>query len=58
MKMTSESQLEVALRLVEELSILIEGNECNLFLSQHLIPIQIELERQLTNLQSDIKIKK
>ena len=56
--MTSESQLEVALRLVEELSILIEGNECNLFLSQHLIPIQIELERQLTNLQSDIKIKK
>jgi hypothetical protein len=56
--MTEEYKLEVALRLIEELTNLIEGNEYEQFLCQHLIPTKYELERQLTNLQHHSKIKK
>ena len=55
--MTEEYILEVALRLIEELTNLIEGNEYEHYLSNHLLPIQYELERQLTNLQNHPKIK-
>lgn len=55
--MTEEYKLEVSLQLVEELSNLIEGNEYEQFFNQHLIPVKVELERQLTNLQSQSKIK-
>jgi hypothetical protein len=57
MTMTSEYKLEVSLQLVEELSNLIEDNEYEQFLSQHLIPIKVELERQLTNIQFHSTIK-
>lgn len=49
--MNPEYKLQVSIQLVEELSNLIEGNEYEMFFSQHLIPIKIELERQLTNIQ-------
>lgn len=55
--MTEEYKLEVALQLVEELSNLIESNEYEQFFNQHLISVKVELERQLTNLQSQSKIK-
>jgi hypothetical protein len=49
--MTEEYKLEVALQLVEELSNLIEGNEYEQFFVSHLVPVKVELERQLTNIQ-------
>jgi predicted RNA-binding protein with EMAP domain len=55
--MTPEHKLVVALQLVEELSHLIEGNEYEQFFTQHLIPVDFELKRQLTNLQYQSKIK-
>jgi hypothetical protein len=55
--MTPEHKLVVALQLVEELSSLIEGNEYEQFFTQHLLPMDFELKRQLTNLQFNTKIK-
>lgn len=57
MTMTSEYKLEVSLQLVEELANLIEDNEYEQFLSQHLISMKVELERQLTNIQFHSTIK-
>jgi predicted RNA-binding protein with EMAP domain len=55
--MTPEHKLVVALQLVEELSNLIEGNEYEQFFTQHLIQVDFELKRQLTNLQFNTTIK-
>jgi hypothetical protein len=55
--MTPEYKLEVSLQLVEELANLIKDNEYEQFLSQHIIPIKVELERQLTNIQFHSNIK-
>jgi hypothetical protein len=55
--MTLEYKLEISLQLIEELTNLFEGNEYEQFLSQHLIPIKVELERQLTNIEFHSKIK-
>jgi hypothetical protein len=55
--MTPEYKLEVALQLVGELSNLIEHNEYEQFFSQHLLPVEFELKRQLTNLQTHSTIK-
>ena len=55
--MTPEYKLEVSLQLVEELANLIEENEYEQFFTQHLIPIKVELERQLTNIQYHSNIK-
>lgn len=46
-----------ALELVDELTDLIEGNEYQMFFSQHLIPIRVEIQRQLTNCLKSSKIK-
>lgn len=54
--MNPEHKLQVSIQLVEELSKLIEDNDYERFFSQHLIPIKIELERQLTNIQFHSKI--
>jgi hypothetical protein len=55
--MTEQHKLEIGLQLIEELANLIEGNEYEQFFSQHLIPVKVEMERQLTNLQHHSKIK-
>lgn len=47
--MSDEEKLKLALHNLEELSNIIVGNEYELFLSQHIIPIQVELKRQLSH---------
>ena len=49
--------LVLALNQVENISNLIAGNEYEHFFVSHLIPIQIELQRQLTNLNISTTIK-
>jgi hypothetical protein len=46
-----------ALMQIDNITSLIEGNEYQEFLYSHLISIQIELQRQLTNLSQSSKIK-
>lgn len=46
---TEETKLILSLMQIDNLTKLFERNEYQKFLYQHLIPIQIELERQLTN---------
>jgi hypothetical protein len=55
--MTEEMKLILALNQVENFTSLIEGNEYQKFLYLHLIQIQVELQRQLTNSQHRSKIK-
>jgi hypothetical protein len=46
-----------ALMQIENISKLLEENEYEQFFSSHLIPIKVELERQLTNQNHSLKIK-
>jgi hypothetical protein len=55
--MTQQNKLILALQQIENLTSLLEGNEYETFLNSHLISIQVELQRQLTNLQHSSKIK-
>jgi hypothetical protein len=55
--MNSEQKLERALECIEELIKLTENNEYQKFLYRNLISMQVELKRQLTNLQYHSKIK-
>ena len=55
--MNPEYKFEVSLQLLEELENLIKDNEYENFFIQHIIPIRVELERQLTNLQYHSKIE-
>jgi hypothetical protein len=55
--MTPEYKFEVALQLVEELTKLVEGNEYEQFFVSHLLPVEFEIKRQLTNLQYQSTIK-
>lgn len=55
--MTDQSKLILALMQIENLTSIIQGNEYETFLYNHLISIQVELQRQLTNLNHSIKIK-
>jgi hypothetical protein len=48
---------ESILQHVEDLFSLFKGNEYENYLVSHLIPIQVELKRQLTNHKHSIKIK-
>jgi hypothetical protein len=50
-------KLILALNQIENITKLIEGNEYQDFLYSHLISIQVELQRQLTNLSHSSKIK-
>ena len=54
---TTKINLVLALNQVENISNLIAGNEYEHFLVSHLVPIQIELQRQLTNLNISTTIK-
>ncbi len=54
--MTNQTKLILALDQIENLTSLIDGNEYQSFLYSHLIQVQTELKRQLTNLQLSAKI--
>lgn len=47
--MTDQTKLILALMQVDNLTELLKGNEYQLFLYDHLISMQIELERQLSH---------
>jgi hypothetical protein len=55
--MTNQQNLELALRKLNEIVELIQSNEYEQFLSYHIILTQVELKRQLTNIQYYSKIK-
>jgi len=55
--MNEQTKLVLGLQQIENLTSLLEGNEYQIFLYSHLIPIQVELQRQLTNLKHSSKIK-
>jgi hypothetical protein len=55
--MNTETKIHFALMQIENVSNLIAGNEYEHFFVSHLVPIQIELQRQLTNLTHSSKIK-
>ena len=52
-----ETKLILALYQVDNLTSLLKDNEWKQFLYSHLTPIKYELERQLTNLKNQPKIK-
>ena len=55
--MNEQTKLILALMQIENLTSLTEGNEYQQFFYSHLIQIQTELKRQLTNLNHSSKIK-
>lgn len=55
--MNQTTKILFALMQIDNITSLIEGNEYQEFLYSHLISIQIELQRQLTNLSQSSKIK-
>ncbi len=56
--MNQQTKLILALMQIDNLTSLIKDNEYQQFLYSHLMSIQIELQRQLTNLNHSSKIKK
>ena len=54
--MNEKTKLILALQQIHNLICLIEDNEYEKFLYSHLITVQVELQRQLTNLTHSIKI--
>jgi hypothetical protein len=55
--MNEQTKLILALMQIDNLTSLLEGNEYQKFLYSHLIQVQVELQRQLTNLNHSSKIK-
>lgn len=55
--MNEQTKLILALMQIDNLTSLVEGNEYQKYLYSHLIQIQVELQRQLTNLTHSSKIK-
>lgn len=55
--MNQETKLILALMQIDNIVSLIEGNEYQKFLYSHMISMQVELQRQLTNLKNSTKIK-
>lgn len=55
--MNQESKLILALLQIDNLTSLLEGNEYQSFLYSRLISLQVEVKRQLTNIQHSSKIK-
>jgi hypothetical protein len=56
--MNTEIKLLLALHQIENLTSLLSQNEYQQFLYSHLIQIQVELQRQLTNLTHSSKMSK
>jgi hypothetical protein len=52
-----ETKFILASLQIDNLKSLLKGNEYETFLYSHLIPIQVELNRQLTNLKHSSKIQ-
>ena len=57
MMMNTEQKLELALQKVSEIAELLENNEYEQFFSSHLLPTEFEINRQLTNIRSNLTIK-
>ena len=55
--MNQTSKLLFALQQVEGISKLMIGNEYESYMRSHLIPIHVELNRQLTNLKQSSKMR-
>lgn len=55
--MNEQTKFILALMQIDNLTSLLEGNEYQQFFYSHLIPIQVELKRQLTNLKDSSTIK-
>ena len=55
--MNQQTKLLLALQQIENLNALIEDNEYQKYLHLHLTIIQVELQRQLTNLKHSSKIE-
>lgn len=55
--MNENTKLILALQQIDNLTSLLEDNEYQQFFYSHLITIQVELQRQLTNLTHSSKIK-
>lgn len=56
--MNDQTKLILALMQIDNLTSLIKGNEYQKYLYSHLISMQVELQRQLTNLKHSSTIKK
>ena len=55
--MTDEMKILLALNQIDNIMKLVKGNQWEIFFSRNLIPVGIELCRQLTCLQHSAKIK-
>ena len=55
--MTNEMKILLALDQLDNIMNLVKGNQWEIFFSRHLIPVRIELRRQLTCCQDSAKIK-
>jgi hypothetical protein len=55
--MNDQTKLILALMQIDNLTSLIEGYEYQKFFYSHLISVQVELQRQLTNLRHSSTIK-
>ena len=55
--MNENTKLILALQQIDNLTSLLEDNQYQKFLYSHLIQMQVELQRQLTNLTHSSKIK-
>jgi len=55
--MDSQTKLILALMQIDNLTSILKDNEYEKFLYSHLISIQVELNRQLTNLTHSTTIK-
>jgi hypothetical protein len=54
--MTNEMKILLALDQIDNIMKLVKGNQWEIFFSRNLIPVRIELRRQLTCLQHSAKI--
>jgi hypothetical protein len=55
--MTDEIKFILALQQIDNLTSLLKDNEYEQYMYYHLIQVQVEVQRQLTNLSNPIKIK-
>jgi hypothetical protein len=55
--MTNEMKILLALNQLDNIMELVKGNQWEIFFSRNLIPVRIELCRQLTNSRHSAKLK-
>jgi hypothetical protein len=54
--MNNDIKILLALEQLENVMKLVEGNQWEIFMSRHLIPVHCELRRQLTCVQDSAKL--